>query len=124
MRFEPGPGMGGHCVSVDPFYLTRRAREFHFSTGFIELVGKVNQQMPYHCVARIEQAVNDHAKVVADRRRRPSGANSSTISAGAHYLFVSQSTSCRLATLVQQARQKLCLAPGAGSASFRMSARR
>ena len=59
MRFEPGPGMGGHCLPVDPFYLTWRAREFHMSTEFIELAGKINQQMPYHCVERIERALND-----------------------------------------------------------------
>ncbi len=64
MRFEPGPGMGGHCLPVDPFYLTWRAREFHMSTEFIELAGKINQQMPEHCVARIEQALNDQAKPV------------------------------------------------------------
>ncbi len=64
MRFEPGPGMGGHCLPVDPFYLTWRAREFHMSTEFIELAGKINQQMPYHCVERIEQALNDQAKPV------------------------------------------------------------
>jgi UDP-N-acetyl-D-glucosamine dehydrogenase len=64
MRFEPGPGMGGHCLPVDPFYLTWRAREFHMSTEFIELAGKINQQMPYHCVARIERALNDIAKPV------------------------------------------------------------
>ncbi len=64
MRFEPGPGMGGHCLPVDPFYLTWRAREFHLSTEFIELAGKINQQMPYHCVERIEQALNDLAKPV------------------------------------------------------------
>ena len=52
MRFEPGPGMGGHCLPVDPFYLSWRAREFDLSTEFIELAGKVNQQMPYHCVAK------------------------------------------------------------------------
>ena len=46
MRFEPGPGMGGHCLPVDPFYLTWRAREFHMSTEFIELAGKINQFMP------------------------------------------------------------------------------
>src|SRR5271155_5050423 len=50
MRFEPGPGMGGHCLPVDPFYLSWRAREFDMTTEFIELAGKVNQQMPYHCV--------------------------------------------------------------------------
>ncbi len=59
MRFEPGPGMGGHCLPVDPFYLTWRARKFHMSTEFIELAGKINQQMPYHCVQRIERALND-----------------------------------------------------------------
>jgi UDP-N-acetyl-D-glucosamine dehydrogenase len=64
MRFEPGPGMGGHCLPVDPFYLTWRAREFHMSTEFIELAGKINQQMPYHCVERIEQALNEAAKPV------------------------------------------------------------
>src|SRR5207302_10795120 len=57
MRFEPGPGMGGHCLPVDPFYLTWRAREFDMSTEFIELAGKINQQMPYHFVVRIEHAL-------------------------------------------------------------------
>jgi UDP-N-acetyl-D-glucosamine dehydrogenase len=64
MRFEPGPGMGGHCLPVDPFYLTWRARQFQMSTEFIELAGKINQQMPYHCVERIELALNDQAKPV------------------------------------------------------------
>jgi UDP-N-acetyl-D-glucosamine dehydrogenase len=64
MRFDPGPGMGGHCLPVDPFYLTWRAREFHFATEFIELAGKINQQMPHHCVERIERALNDASKPV------------------------------------------------------------
>jgi UDP-N-acetyl-D-glucosamine dehydrogenase len=64
MRFEPGPGMGGHCLPVDPFYLSWRAREFDMSTEFIELAGKVNQQMPYHCVAKVERLLNDAAKPV------------------------------------------------------------
>ena len=68
MPFEPGPGMGGHCLPVDPFYLTWRAREFHMSTEFIELAGKINQQMPYHCVERIERALNDAAKPVRGSR--------------------------------------------------------
>src|SRR5947209_1348009 len=68
MRFEPGPGMGGHCLPVDPFYLTWRAREFHMSTEFIELAGKVNQHMPYHCVERVERALNDAAKPVNGSR--------------------------------------------------------
>jgi UDP-N-acetyl-D-glucosamine dehydrogenase len=59
MPFQPGPGMGGHCLPVDPFYLTWRAREFDFSTEFIELAGKINQFMPYHCVQRIERALNE-----------------------------------------------------------------
>jgi UDP-N-acetyl-D-glucosamine dehydrogenase len=59
MRFEPGPGMGGHCLPVDPFYLSWRAREFDMATEFIELAGKVNQQMPYHCVAKAQRVLND-----------------------------------------------------------------
>jgi UDP-N-acetyl-D-glucosamine dehydrogenase len=59
MPFEPGPGMGGHCLPVDPFYLSWRAREFDMATEFIELAGKVNQQMPYHCVAKVQRVLND-----------------------------------------------------------------
>jgi UDP-N-acetyl-D-glucosamine dehydrogenase len=59
MPFSPGPGMGGHCLPVDPFYLSWRAREFDISTEFIELAGKVNQQMPYHCVEKAQRALND-----------------------------------------------------------------
>jgi UDP-N-acetyl-D-glucosamine dehydrogenase len=64
MRFEPGPGMGGHCLPVDPFYLTWKAREFDISTEFIELAGKVNQNMPYFCLEKIERALNDVGKAV------------------------------------------------------------
>jgi UDP-N-acetyl-D-glucosamine dehydrogenase len=64
MRFDPGPGMGGHCMPVDPFYLAWRAREFDMTTEFIELAGKINQQMPYHCVAKVERALNDVGKPV------------------------------------------------------------
>lgn len=64
MRFEPGPGMGGHCLPVDPFYLSWRAREFGMATEFIELAGKVNAQMPYHCVSRVERMLNDVGKPV------------------------------------------------------------
>jgi len=59
MPFSPGPGMGGHCLPVDPFYLSWRAREFDMSTEFIELAGKVNQQMPYHCVEKAQRALNE-----------------------------------------------------------------
>src|SRR3954465_2781752 len=68
MRFEPGPGMGGHCLPVDPFYLTWKAREYDLATEFIELAGKVNQNMPYHCFERIERALNDIGKPVRGSR--------------------------------------------------------
>ncbi len=68
MRFEPGPGMGGHCLPVDPFYLTWKAREYDMSTEFIELAGKVNQQMPYFCLEKIERALNDVGKPVNGSR--------------------------------------------------------
>src|SRR4051794_26219970 len=68
MRFEPGPGMGGHCLPVDPFYLTWKAREYDLSTEFIELAGKVNQQMPYFCLEKAERALNDAGKPVKDAR--------------------------------------------------------
>src|SRR5215211_8341474 len=64
MRFEPGPGMGGHCLPVDPFYLTWKAREYDMATEFIELAGKVNQNMPYFCLEKIERALNDAGKPV------------------------------------------------------------
>ncbi len=73
MRFEPGPGMGGHCLPVDPFYLTWRAREFHMATEFIELAGKINQQMPSHCVERIERALNEAGQPIQGSRSRSSG---------------------------------------------------
>ena len=68
MRFEPGPGMGGHCLPVDPFYLTWRAREFDMPTEFIELAGEVNQAMPYFCVEKIASALNGHSKAVNGAR--------------------------------------------------------
>ena len=68
MSFKPGPGMGGHCLPVDPFYLAWRAREFDTQTEFIELAGEVNQQMPYFCVEKITRALNDHAKPVRGSR--------------------------------------------------------
>lgn len=58
MRFDPGPGMGGHCLPVDPFYLAFRARQLDFYPEFIELAGKVNQAQPGFCVERIERALN------------------------------------------------------------------
>jgi UDP-N-acetyl-D-glucosamine dehydrogenase len=64
MRFEPGPGMGGHCLPVDPFYLAFKAREHDFYPEFIELAGKVNQAQPAFCVERIERALNQAGKPV------------------------------------------------------------
>ena len=68
MSFKPGPGMGGHCLPVDPFYLSWRAREFDMQTEFVELAGEVNQAMPYFCVDRISRALNDHSKAVRGSR--------------------------------------------------------
>jgi UDP-N-acetyl-D-glucosamine dehydrogenase len=62
MRFSPGPGLGGHCIPVDPFYLTWKAREFGFYTEFIELAGKVNEEMPYFCRSLVSQALNHHSQ--------------------------------------------------------------
>jgi UDP-N-acetyl-D-glucosamine dehydrogenase len=68
MRFEPGPGMGGHCLPVDPFYLSWRAREFGSPTEFIELAGEVNQEMPRFCAEKIARSLNEHAKPVRGSR--------------------------------------------------------
>jgi UDP-N-acetyl-D-glucosamine dehydrogenase len=61
MSFQPGPGLGGHCMPIDPFYLTWKAREYDFYTEFIELAGKVNENMPYWCLGKIVRALNDQA---------------------------------------------------------------
>ena len=58
MSFKPGPGLGGHCIPIDPFYLTWKAREYDFYTEFIELAGKVNANMPYFCRSLVSQALN------------------------------------------------------------------
>ena len=68
MRFDPGPGMGGHCLPVDPFYLAWKAREYDLSTEFIELAGKINQSQPYFCVEKIERALNEASKPVQGSR--------------------------------------------------------
>jgi UDP-N-acetyl-D-glucosamine dehydrogenase len=68
MRFDPGPGMGGHCLPVDPFYLAFKAREYDFPAEFIELAGKVNEQQPHYCVDRIMRALNDTGKAVRGSR--------------------------------------------------------
>jgi UDP-N-acetyl-D-glucosamine dehydrogenase len=68
MRFEPGPGMGGHCLPVDPFYLAFKAREHDFYTEFIELAGKINQNQPQFCVRKIERTLNEVSKPVKGSR--------------------------------------------------------
>jgi UDP-N-acetyl-D-glucosamine dehydrogenase len=62
MSFKPGPGLGGHCIPIDPFYLTWKAREFDFYTEFIDLAGKVNANMPFFCRSLISQALNHGAE--------------------------------------------------------------
>ena len=62
MKFQPGPGLGGHCIPIDPFYLSWKAREFDFWTEFIELAGKVNENMPYFCVEKLHRALNTRGK--------------------------------------------------------------
>jgi UDP-N-acetyl-D-glucosamine dehydrogenase len=68
MSFKPGPGLGGHCLPVDPFYLSWKAREFDFYTEFIELAGKVNENMPYFCMDKISRALNSQEKAVKGSR--------------------------------------------------------
>jgi UDP-N-acetyl-D-glucosamine dehydrogenase len=60
--FYPGPGLGGHCIPVDPYYLSWKAREFDFTARFIELAGDVNSGMPYHVVQSVAKALNGHKK--------------------------------------------------------------
>jgi UDP-N-acetyl-D-glucosamine dehydrogenase len=64
MPFYPGPGLGGHCIPIDPFYLTWKAREFQFSTRFIELAGEINTEMPHYVVMRTMEALNLHGKAL------------------------------------------------------------
>jgi UDP-N-acetyl-D-glucosamine dehydrogenase len=68
MPFYPGPGLGGHCIPIDPFYLTWKAREFGQHTRFIELAGEINTRMPEHVVHRVADALNDQGKAVKGSR--------------------------------------------------------
>src|SRR6478672_2585380 len=68
MRFDPGPGMGGHCLPIDPFYLAFKAREHDFYTEFIELAGKLNQAQPQFCVEKAERTLNEVSKPVRGSR--------------------------------------------------------
>ena len=64
MPFYPGPGLGGHCIPVDPYYLSWKAREYDFSTRFIELAGEINTEMPYHVVNAVATALNERRKSI------------------------------------------------------------
>lgn len=66
--FYPGPGLGGHCIPVDPFYLSWKAKEWDFRTRFIELAGEINTNMPYHVLASVSSALNTHKKSVNGAR--------------------------------------------------------
>jgi UDP-N-acetyl-D-glucosamine dehydrogenase len=68
MPFYPGPGLGGHCIPIDPFYLTSKAREYDFPTKFIELAGEVNTAMPYYVVQRVMEAMNNRKKSINGSR--------------------------------------------------------
>ena len=68
MPFWPGPGLGGHCIPIDPFYLTWKAREFGFATRFIELAGEINTAMPAHVVSRIQDALNERSRALRGSR--------------------------------------------------------
>jgi len=68
MPFYPGPGLGGHCIPIDPFYLTWKAREFGQHTRFIELAGEINTRMPEHVVHRVADALNSHQKAINGSR--------------------------------------------------------
>jgi UDP-N-acetyl-D-glucosamine dehydrogenase len=68
MPFYPGPGLGGHCIPVDPFYLSWKAREYDFATRFIELAGEVNTAMPYHVVDAVASALNEREKSLKGAR--------------------------------------------------------
>jgi len=66
--FYPGPGLGGHCIPIDPFYLTWKAREYDFSTRFIELAGEINTHMPYFVIERTAQTLNDRGCAMKNAR--------------------------------------------------------
>jgi UDP-N-acetyl-D-glucosamine dehydrogenase len=66
--FYPGPGLGGHCIPIDPFYLTWKARQYDLSTRFIELAGEVNAAMPYFVVQRLAEALNEEGKPLKGSR--------------------------------------------------------
>ena len=69
MPFYPGPGLGGHCIPIDPFYLTWKAREYELSTRFIELAGEINSNMPHYVVARLREVMDQKLGIGLSRAR-------------------------------------------------------
>lgn len=68
MPFYPGPGLGGHCIPIDPFYLSWKAKQFDFRTEFIDLSGRINENMPYYVIDRLMDALNEQRKPLADSK--------------------------------------------------------
>ncbi len=66
--YSPGPGLGGHCIPIDPFYLTWKAKEYGINTRFIELAGEINHYMPHWVVQKVADALNDHGKAIKGSR--------------------------------------------------------
>ena len=68
MPFYPGPGMGGHCIPIDPFYLSWKAKEYNTEAKFIELAGEINRKMTENVAHRVGKALNDHSKSIRDSK--------------------------------------------------------
>lgn len=66
--YYPGPGLGGHCIPIDPFYLTWKAREYGIHTRFIELAGEINSTMPDWVIQKVVNALNEHKKPIKDSK--------------------------------------------------------
>ena len=68
VAYYPGPGLGGHCIPIDPFYLTWKAREYGVNTRFIELAGEVNSHMPDYVISKVGLALNEHNRSIKDSK--------------------------------------------------------
>jgi UDP-N-acetyl-D-glucosamine dehydrogenase len=100
--FYPGPGLGGHCIPIDPFYLTWKAREYDFSTRFIELAGEINASMPYYVTEKVIEALNGKGKSIKGARVLVLG-----IAYKRDIDDVRESPSLKLITLLQQKGAKV-----------------
>ena len=99
MRFYPGPGLGGHCIPIDPFYLTWKAREYGFPTRFIELAGEINVSMPRYVIQNLERALDTH-------RSRSLGASSVLVAGLAYKKNVSDIRESPALTLIQLLQER------------------